>query len=100
MLGFSGLALRRSSTLLFEGVDLRVHPGQKLGIVGANGCGKSSLFALVRGELSPDQGECSLPADWAIASVLQEPPLTGQSAGFQSRARRRVKTRRRVRDGS
>ncbi len=75
MLSFVDLALRRSSTLLFEGVDLKIYPGQKLGITGANGCGKSSLFALIRGELSADQGDFSLPQDWAVASVEQETRL-------------------------
>ena len=75
MLSFVDLALRRSSALLFEGVNLRIYPGQKLGITGANGCGKSSLFALIRGELSPDQGDFSLPQDWAVASVEQETRL-------------------------
>ena len=72
MLSFSGLGLRRSTTLLFEAVDLKVYPGQKLGITGANGCGKSSLFALIRGDLAADQGEFSLPQQWAVAWVAQE----------------------------
>ena len=72
MLSFSGLGLRRSTTLLFEAVDLKVYPGQKLGITGANGCGKSSLFALIRGDLAADQGEFFLPQQWAVAWVAQE----------------------------
>ncbi|MCP4389302.1 MAG: ATP-binding cassette domain-containing protein [Gammaproteobacteria bacterium] len=80
MLGFSGLALRRSSTLLFEGADFKVYGGQKLGITGANGCGKSSLFALIRGELSVDQGDFSLPKDWALATVEQETQLSDRVA--------------------
>ncbi len=80
MLGFSGLALRRSSTLLFEGADFKVYGGQKLGITGANGCGKSSLFALIRGELSVDQGDFSLPKDWALATVEQETQLSDRAA--------------------
>ena len=72
MLSFNGLALRRSSTLLFEAVDLKIYPGQKLGITGANGCGKSSLFALIRGELGADQGDFSIPQQWALAWVEQE----------------------------
>jgi ATP-binding cassette, subfamily F, member 3 len=80
MLSFSGLALRRSTTLLFAGVDLKIYPGQKVGITGANGCGKSSLFALLRGELSADQGDYYLPADWALASVAQETELSGRIA--------------------
>ena len=80
MLGFNGLALRRSSTLLFEGVDLKIYPRQKVGITGANGCGKSSLFALLRGELGTDQGDYSLPSDWAVASVAQETGLSERIA--------------------
>ena len=80
MLNFSNLALRRSTTLLFEAVDIKVYPGQKLGITGANGCGKSSLFALIRGRLSADQGEFSLPRDWAVAAVEQETSLSARIA--------------------
>ncbi|MDH3759660.1 MAG: ATP-binding cassette domain-containing protein [Gammaproteobacteria bacterium] len=80
MLAFSGLALRRSSTLLFEAADFKVYGGQKLGITGANGCGKSSLFALIRGELSADQGDFSLPKDWALAAVDQETQLSDRAA--------------------
>jgi ATP-binding cassette subfamily F protein 3 len=80
MLSFNGLALRRSSTLLFEAVDLKIYPGQKLGITGANGCGKSSLFALIRGELSTDQGDFSMPQQWALAWVEQETVLSERVA--------------------
>jgi ATP-binding cassette subfamily F protein 3 len=72
MLAFSGLALRRASTLLFEDASFKVFAGQKLGITGANGCGKSSLFALINGELTADQGEFSMPDDWAVSAVEQE----------------------------
>ena len=80
MLDFVDLALRRSSTLLFESVCLKIYPGQKLGITGANGCGKSSLFALIRGDLGADQGDFSLPQDWAVASVEQETELSDRIA--------------------
>ncbi len=80
MLSFSDLALRRSTTLLFENASFKIYSGQKLGITGANGCGKSSLFALIRGELSPDEGNFSLPSDWAVASVEQETRLSEQLA--------------------
>ncbi|MCP4878644.1 MAG: ATP-binding cassette domain-containing protein, partial [Gammaproteobacteria bacterium] len=80
MLSFTSLALRRSSTLLFEAAEFKIYPGQKLGITGANGCGKSSLFALVRGELSPDQGHFSFPQDWAVAAVEQETRLSKRLA--------------------
>ncbi|ESQ12132.1 MAG: ATP-binding cassette domain-containing protein [Thiohalocapsa sp. PB-PSB1] len=74
MLQLTGLALRRGSKLLIDHADLRVHPGQKVGLVGANGCGKSSLFALLRGELTPDAGEISIPSGWEIAHVAQHTP--------------------------
>ena len=80
VLAFRELALRRASTLLFEAASLQVYRGQKLGITGANGTGKSSLFALIRGELAADQGEFHLPADWAVASVEQEAELCDRAA--------------------
>jgi ATP-binding cassette subfamily F protein 3 len=80
MLSFSDLSLRRSTTLLFEAADFKIYPGQKLGITGANGCGKSSLFALIRGELSSDQGHFTMPRDWAVASVEQEAELSERIA--------------------
>ena len=51
---------------------MTLHPGQKAGLIGANGAGKSSLFALLRGELSADAGDCLIPADWRIAHMRQE----------------------------
>jgi len=57
-----------------------VHPGQKVGLVGANGSGKSSLFALVRGELHSDAGEVALPPRWVLAHVAQETPAIDQPA--------------------
>lgn len=80
MLKFTDLALRRGATLLFEGVTFTVHAGQKVGLTGANGSGKSSLFSLIRGSLSSDQGDFSKPAHWEIAEVAQETQLTQQSA--------------------
>jgi ATP-binding cassette, subfamily F, member 3 len=74
MLELSEVTLRRGPKLLLEGADLRVHPGQKVGLTGANGTGKSSLFALVRDELHPDAGSVALPADWRIAHVAQQTP--------------------------
>ena len=51
---------------------MTLHAGQKAGLIGANGAGKSSLFVLLRGELTPDSGDCQLPADWRIAHMRQE----------------------------
>ena len=80
MIALNGVALRRGRQLLFEDASLQVHRGQRLGVVGRNGCGKSSLFALLRGELESDRGEVSVPTDSVIASVRQETPSTERSA--------------------
>ena len=80
MLKFTDLAIRRGPNLLFENVSFTVHPGQKFGLTGANGTGKSSLFALILKNLSSDQGDLSLPSDWEIAQVAQETHLTEQAA--------------------
>ena len=80
MLKFTNLALRRGATLLFEGVSFSVHPGQKIGLTGGNGAGKSSLFSLILKEISTDQGDFSMPDDWVTAHVAQETQLTRQAA--------------------
>ena len=74
MLKLTQLALRRGPKLLLEGVNLQIHPGQKVGITGANGSGKSSLFSLILGEIGADGGDLTLPRDWVIAHVAQETP--------------------------
>ncbi len=74
MLQFTHLALRRGPRLLLDDTTLKVHPGQKVGVTGANGCGKSCLFSLILGDLSPDAGSVSMPADWVISHVAQQTP--------------------------
>jgi ATP-binding cassette subfamily F protein 3 len=68
----SGITLRRGTKILLDGADFVVNPGERVGIVGKNGAGKSSLFALLTGGLDLDAGTLSLPPDWRIASVKQE----------------------------
>ncbi len=80
MLQFDDVTLRRGARLLFEQAGFQVHPGQRVGITGANGTGKSSLFALVLGELHADAGDCRYPADWVIAHVAQETPTDERAA--------------------
>ena len=80
MLNFKDLALRRGTRLLFEGANFTVNTGSKVGLTGANGTGKSSLFALIRGELHEDRGEFSLPPDTIAAHVAQETPALARSA--------------------
>lgn len=80
MLVFSDISLRRGSKALLENASFSIHPGQKVGVTGANGVGKSSLFALIRGELAQDSGNFSIPPSWVIAHVKQETPSSEQSA--------------------
>ncbi|UZE23596.1 ATP-binding cassette domain-containing protein [Pseudomonas sp. B21-056] len=72
MIRLQNLTLQRGPQRLLEDAELTLHAGHKAGLIGANGAGKSSLFALLRGELHPDSGDCSLPADWRIAHMRQE----------------------------
>ncbi len=72
MIRLQNLTLQRGPQRLLEGAELTLYPGQKAGLVGANGAGKSSLFALLRGELTPDGGDSQMPPDWRIAHMRQE----------------------------
>lgn len=80
MLSLTQVTLRRAGKLLFENATLQAHAGQRVGVVGANGCGKTSLFALLRGELEADSGSVQRDADAVIASVAQESPGGDRSA--------------------
>ncbi len=80
MLTFADLTLRRGPRALIEHFTATVFAGQRVGVVGRNGTGKSSLFALILGEITPDQGDVSLPRGLAIASVAQETPASPASA--------------------
>jgi ATP-binding cassette subfamily F protein 3 len=74
MLSLNNIALRRGRKVLIENATLQVHPGQRVGVIGANGCGKTSLFAMLMGELEPDQGELDLNPALELAHVAQESP--------------------------
>jgi ATP-binding cassette subfamily F protein 3 len=74
------LTLARGNKRLLEDAALALHPGQKVGLIGANGSGKSSLFALLRGEIDADAGDVSLPPSWVIAHVAQETPAVATPA--------------------
>ena len=80
MIAFRNFALRRGERLLLSNVDLALHTGSRVGVVGRNGCGKSSLFAVVQGELEPDRGDIDLPGRLRIASVAQETPALPDAA--------------------
>ncbi len=80
MIQFRNLTLARGARRLIEDATLQIHPGWRVGLVGANGSGKSSLFALLRAELHTDLGDCELPAEWTIAFVAQETPALATPA--------------------
>ncbi len=80
MISFRDFALRRGERLLLSNVDLALHAGWRVGVVGRNGTGKSSLFAALMGELEPDRGDLDLPGKARIAWVAQETPSLPDSA--------------------
>jgi len=80
MINFTNVALRRGGKLLFEKVTFTTPRGQRAGVTGVNGCGKSSLFAMVRDQLHSDAGELTLPPNQVIAHVGQETSALDRSA--------------------
>ncbi len=80
LIQFRQLTLTRGVRRLIEDASLQIHAGWRVGVVGANGSGKSSLFALLRGEIQSEAGDCELPRDWRVASVAQETPPLPQAA--------------------
>ena len=80
MIQFDSLSIRRGENMLFDGASFQIHPGQKVGLTGANGCGKSSLFAVFRQELVIDKGDVKIPKDWVMAHVAQEAPANERPA--------------------
>lgn len=80
MITISEIQLLRGSKPLLNQAFATIHPGDKVGLVGKNGCGKSSLFALFKGELILDAGHCQIPNRWQLAWVAQETPALERSA--------------------
>src|SRR5215472_7298831 len=80
MIRLTDVTLARGNKRLLERASLTVHAGHKVGLIGANGSGKSSLFALLMGEIDADAGEVALPAGWVIAHVAQETHPVSQPA--------------------
>ena len=80
MLRFDNLNLRRGSRVLLNDASFLVHSGWRVGLTGRNGAGKSSLLALIGGELSPDGGDFNRPGDWQLAYVRQQDGGTAASA--------------------
>ena len=74
------LSLMRGTKPLFEGAELTLNPGEKIGLIGSNGSGKSTLFSMLRDELHPDQGSLDFPRSWRVAHVAQETPALDRPA--------------------
>ena len=80
MLKIQHLTYLQGGITLFQDANIQVVTNQRIGLVGKNGCGKSTLFRLIRGEISPDSGEVILQSGKTIASVAQEIINSNQSA--------------------
>ncbi|MFP5404519.1 MAG: ABC-F family ATP-binding cassette domain-containing protein [Gammaproteobacteria bacterium] len=74
------LSLRRGAKVVLDDASAVINPGEKVGLVGRNGAGKSSLFALLNGTLHEDKGDFSMPPQWRLAQVAQDMPETAESA--------------------
>ena len=80
MIFLKQVILRRGSKILLYGSSITINPGEKVGLVGRNGAGKSSLFALLNRSLHEDGGEFSIPTQWRMSEVAQNMPETEESA--------------------
>ena len=80
MITLRDITLRRGVKVVLQGASLVLQPGEKVGLIGRNGAGKSSLFALLTGRLAADRGDVEIPPRWRIGEVAQEMPETDQGA--------------------
>ena len=80
MITLRNLQLRRGTKIVLDGANVTINPGEKVGLVGRNGAGKSSLFALLSGKLSADAGDFEMPPRWRLGEVAQHMPETEQPA--------------------
>ena len=80
MLQFKNITLRRGTKLVLDDTSFTLQPGEKASLVGRNGAGKSSLFALLTDRLHPDAGDIEMPPRWRIAEVAQNMPETETGA--------------------
>ncbi|MFM7506329.1 MAG: ABC-F family ATP-binding cassette domain-containing protein, partial [Rubrivivax sp.] len=80
MITLRDITLRRGVKVVLQGAGLVLQPGEKVGLIGRNGAGKSSLFALLTGRLAADRGDVEIPPRWRIGEVAQDMPETDQGA--------------------
>ena len=80
MIYINNLEIMRGTTTLLQEATATIYPHKRVGLVGRNGCGKSTLFAAIKGELAPENGEIIVPSGWVISSVAQETPGLDRSA--------------------
>ena len=80
MISLKNISLRRGTKLLLDQASVTLNPGEQVGLVGRNGAGKSSLFALLNRSLQEDSGEFHIPTQWRMGQVAQDMPETSQSA--------------------
>jgi ATP-binding cassette subfamily F protein 3 len=80
MISVRNVTLRRGVNVVLDSASVTFTPGEKIGLVGRNGAGKSSFFGLLNGTLHEDSGEFSIPAAWKMGQVAQDMPETEQSA--------------------
>ena len=80
MITLRNLTLRRGTKVVLQGANLTLHPGEKVGLIGRNGAGKSSLFLLLTDRLHADAGDVEIPPRWVIGEVAQSMPETEDSA--------------------
>ena len=80
MINLKNVVLRRGAKVILDSASVTINPGENVGLVGRNGAGKSSLFAMLNGSLHEDGGEYFIPSQWRMAQVAQDMPETEQSA--------------------
>ena len=80
MIVLKSLTLRRGARVVLDAASVTLNPGENVGLVGRNGAGKSSLFALLAGRLQADAGDASMPPNWRVAEVMQSMPETDRAA--------------------
>jgi ATP-binding cassette, subfamily F, member 3 len=80
VISLKNLTLLRGAKRVLDGANAVMQPGERIGLVGANGAGKSSLFALLAGRLHQDAGDFEMPAVWRLSEVSQQLPETEQPA--------------------